>query len=131
MEKQPKYRVLSLFEKTDVLKRLTKGATARDLSIEFGVSVRTIERIRKDKDKIQGYCDVVQKGNGNWKRKKKMNQIEYTNLDKALYEWFVQKRAIGDVISGNILQEKAIELNKDSGKLVDNYYWCFNQKFVF
>lgn len=43
--------------------------------------------------------------------KKRCTGVENSPLEQALYEWFLQKKSIGESVTGTMLQEKAVELN--------------------
>lgn len=44
-----------------------------------------------------------------------MTALKLKELDSALYKWFVQQRDIGNPVTGAVLQEKALNLNRQLG----------------
>ncbi|PRD32087.1 UNVERIFIED_CONTAM: Jerky-like protein [Trichonephila clavipes] len=53
------------------------------------------------------------------KNRKTTREANNVLLDHALYLWFTQRRSKGDLISGPLLREKALELNDKLGGLAD------------
>ena len=85
--------------------RLEKGEKGTNLSAEYNVSKQQISDIRKNKEKIIKFADILETSEG--LKRKSLKVAHDEQLDKALYAWFIQQRTSGTPISGPLLQEKA------------------------
>nr|XP_012140925.1 PREDICTED: jerky protein homolog-like [Megachile rotundata] len=107
--------VLSLDEKCDILRRLKTGETGTALSQKYNIGKSTISAIKSNEDKILKY-QANMLVNGNYgSNKKSMSTAENDHLESAVFLWFLQQRTIGTPITGPILCEKALQLNKKIG----------------
>lgn len=105
-----KHSACTLQEKLEVLKRLDKGETATKLAVEFGVGKATISDWKKNRSKIEQFCTATSEKTLE-QRCNSTNSI-YEKLDEATFLWFTQERQKGVPISGPLIQEKALQLNK-------------------
>ncbi|XP_045153483.1 CENP-B homolog protein 2-like [Echinops telfairi] len=103
-----KVRNLSLKEKLDVVKMITEEKkTVKEAVIKFKCGKSQIYSIIKEKDKIiQKYMSSA---NINVKKGRDGN---YAEINKSVFEWFLQASAQNIPISGPILQAKAKEMAK-------------------
>ena len=85
--------------------RLEKGEKGTNLSAEYNVSKQQISDIRKNKEKIMKFADILETSEG--LKRKSLKVAHNEQLDKALYAWFIQQRTSGTPTSGPLLQEKA------------------------
>ena len=85
--------------------RLEKGEKGTNLSAEDNVSKQQISDIRKNKEKIMKFADILETSEG--LKRKSLKFAHDEQLDKALYAWFIQQRTSGTPTSGPLLQEKA------------------------
>ncbi|XP_039627277.1 jerky protein homolog-like [Polypterus senegalus] len=108
--KQRKHNSCTLKEKLEVLKRLDKGESATQLSKEFGVGKATISDWKKNRGKIEQFCATTSEKT--IEKRSKTTVSSYEKLDEALFLWFTQERQKGIPITGPLIQEKALQLNK-------------------
>lgn len=106
--------VLSLKDKINIIESLKKGETGCKLANKYGVGTSTISDIKKNTDSILSYTCKLDSEDGS-KHRKTMTKPKHELLEDALYCWFLQKRSTGQPISGPLLCEKALELNKKLG----------------
>ncbi|XP_018368099.1 PREDICTED: jerky protein homolog-like [Trachymyrmex cornetzi] len=105
---------LSIDDRLTILKRLNSGEKATRLAEEYNISNGSILRIKKSGEELQRKRDILQmthKNDDSWKSKKRCTNIEGSKLEQSLYNWFLQKRSIGDPVTGPMLKEKALEFN--------------------
>lgn len=114
MSAKRKRVVLSLSDKLKIVDRLKKGASGSSLAREFGVGNSTITDIKKNSESIIKFACVLDSEEGSLHRKT-MKMAENQDLDTAVYTWFVQVRSQGQPISGPLICEKALEMNKKLG----------------
>ena len=110
MATKRKHRSCTLKEKLEVLKRLDKGESATKLASEFGVGNATISDWKKNRVKIDQFCTSTSDKVIENRHTSKVS--EFTKIDDAVYAWFLQERLRGTPISGPMIQEKAIHMNK-------------------
>lgn len=107
--------VLSLVDKTEIIKRLRNGETATKIALDYGIGRTTVNDIKKHQDKIEHHVSQMESVDGATKKRKTMKLAANEDLDSALYQWFVQNRTSGVPISGPLICAKAIELNAKLG----------------
>ncbi len=124
--------VLSIKEKVEILKLLDKCVSCTVVAEKYGIGRSTVADIKKNKEKIlQFKSEMVDMG---VKRAVKAMKIgEDKQLDQAVYLWFKQKRMEGVPVSGGIIREKAIELNRklhgeSTFKASEGWKWRFCQR---
>ncbi|XP_028649015.2 jerky protein homolog-like [Erpetoichthys calabaricus] len=110
MASKRKHKSCTLKEKLEVLKRLHKGESATQLSKEFGVGKATISDWKKNRGKIEQFCTTTSEKT--IEKRSKTTVSSYEKLDEALFLWFTQARQKGIPITGPLIQEKALQLNK-------------------
>lgn len=98
--------VLSIKDKLEIINKLEQGSSTKELSVTYGVGETTVRDIRKTKDKIIKFASSSDSSSGHAKRKT-MKTSTYEALDKAMLEWFSQKRAEGIQVSGIICAKQA------------------------
>ncbi|KAL0871135.1 hypothetical protein ABMA27_004918 [Loxostege sticticalis] len=106
--------VISVSDKYDIIKRLEEGETAPKLAKEYNISKTTIHDIRNNKTKIINFIAQLKSTEGSTSRKSMKPPMDI-DLDNALYTWFTEKRSQRYYITGPILREMAIELNRVLG----------------
>lgn len=103
--------VLSIKEKVEILKLLDNKISYTLIAEKYGIGRSTVSDIKKNKKKILEYRgELVERG-----VKKTVKAIKYgedQRLDQAVYMWFKQKQMEGVPVSGGMLREKALELNR-------------------
>ncbi|GFY09169.1 jerky protein homolog-like [Trichonephila clavipes] len=93
-----------------VLKCLDKGEGVTKLATEFNVGKAIICDWRKNRRKLEQYC--ANSSGETLENRQTAKQSLYDKVDNALHIWFTQERQRGTPLSGPIIQEKAIQLNK-------------------
>ncbi|GFU06603.1 jerky protein homolog-like [Trichonephila clavipes] len=110
MASKRKHSTLTLKDKLEVLKRLDKGEGVTKLATEFNVGKAIICDWRKNRRKLEQYC--ANSSGETLENRQTAKQSLYDKVDNALHIWFTQERQRGIPLSGPIIQEKAIQLNK-------------------
>lgn len=113
MASKRKKVVVSMEKKLEALNRIDKGEMLKKISEEFGVGTSTVSDWKKNRKEIEDFCfKMISKDSleGRGTIKKAKNE----QLDDALFIWFSEQRERGMPLSGPILQEKALLLNKST-----------------
>lgn len=118
MASKRKRIVLSVSDKLKIIDQLKNGASGSSLAREYGVGQATISDIKKNSDAITKFASLLDSEDGSLHRKT-MKMAENQNLDTAVYTWFMQVRCQGQPISGPLICEKALEMNKKLGGNAD------------
>lgn len=108
LPKKRKRVVLSVKDKNDIVQRLNNGESVSTLSREYNVGMSTIYDVKKNSAAILNYL-LMDKGCA---RRKSMKKPANIQLENALLTWIAEKRRIGEPVTGPVLCEKALELNK-------------------
>lgn len=103
---KPSRNSLTLEEKIKIVYQISSGISNADVCRKFGLSSSTVSTIWKNRDKIRGTL------NSNISKLKRIRRPVNNEVDRALLEWFKQKRSQNIPISGSILQQKAEEFSK-------------------
>lgn len=83
--------------------------TVNELADEYNIHPTTVRRIRGIGMTVTHLADQgVQ-----MRKKKKLRRPANEDLEKRLYVWFLERRALGDVITDSLIKKKALELNKE------------------
>ena len=108
MDSKRKHVVLSIEEKKTIIERLNKGETASMLAREYNLGRSTITDIKKKAPQIITFMnDLLASDN----HRKSMKPPKSTQLEDAVYLWFMQRRGKGAPVSGPLVCEKALILN--------------------
>lgn len=107
------YKPMDLPLKYEILQRLRKGESASKLSDIYKIPRTTVNDIKKNGDKIENFMAKMEVTDGDVQVTKRirLTHAANTQLDDALYLWFVQQRSLGVPLSGPILMQKALEMN--------------------
>nr|XP_031844871.1 tigger transposable element-derived protein 2-like [Nomia melanderi] len=105
-ERNSSYIVLSLQQRLEVLRKLEYAVPISQLATEYGVSVATIHRIKKNGVQLQ------QNSETSGKIRKRMRKPVLHELDDRLYAWYLQQRAVCDRVTDAQFHKRALELNK-------------------
>ncbi|KAJ8950461.1 hypothetical protein NQ318_010339 [Aromia moschata] len=110
-------------QKLQVIEDFKNGMKNKDLSEKYKVHHSAISRIVYNKDKILEHKETIEKYGAN------KNVLRYSSVHDSLFEkctflWFCQKRALGEPVTGRVLQAKAKQfhasLNVDSNFSASN-----------
>lgn len=107
-----KHIALSVMQKVEIVQKMESGATPRFIADTYGIAVRTVYDIRKNKEKILKFYSQSYSNVGMQKRKS-LHAAKSSELDAVLFEWFKQRRSDGVPISGPILKEKARQIHAE------------------
>lgn len=118
MAEKRKKTVITIEDKLRALKRLDAGETAKKIASEMGVGTSTVSDWKKSREKIEKWCSNQAFSSG-IKKCKMMKTAVNDKVNEALFLWFTQCRAKGLPVSGPILQEKALQFNKEIGSETD------------
>ncbi|GLV36491.1 cag [Carabus blaptoides fortunei] len=108
LPKKRKRVVLSVKDKNDIVQRLNNGESVSTLSREYNVGMSTIYDVKKNSTAIINYL-LRDKG---CERRKSMKKPANVHLETALLTWIAEKRQTGAPVTGSVLCEKALQLNK-------------------
>lgn len=109
-----KYRRISLVDKLKIIERIKNGERQSIVANEYGVSNSAISHIMKIKDKVVEYTNLLEEYSGN-KGKTRVCRQENSELEKLLYKWFEEQRALGNAVTGPLIQKTAMEINQQIG----------------
>ena len=104
-----KRSVITLEKKLELISELEKGQSFRLVSQHYNIPKSTLADIWKKRDKISHHVsgseipDVA-------KKRRVVKEPQFEKIDEACYMWFAQQRAKGALVSGPLLQEKALAL---------------------
>lgn len=100
---------MNIGDRVTLLNRLEKGEKASNLAREYNITPGAISKLKKAKEHIQRQYSIILENRGSTSKIK--FTVEDNHLERSLYEWFIEKRNMGDTITGSMLQKKAVELN--------------------
>ena len=80
--------------------------------MHYNIGKATVSAIKKQKEAILQHAAKLDTEDGS-KRRKTMKGPSNTALEYALFTWFMQKRSLGQPISGPPLCEKALLFNQE------------------
>ncbi|XP_041045228.1 tigger transposable element-derived protein 2-like [Carcharodon carcharias] len=107
-----KHVTLTISEKVEIIKKLDKGASVKNLCEVYGVGLSTIYDIRKQREKLFKFCAESDTVEGISERRT-LHSAKSADHDNVLYEWFRQRRSEGLPVSGAMLMEKAKQFHTE------------------
>ncbi|GFU45420.1 uncharacterized protein TNCV_3625491 [Trichonephila clavipes] len=111
MASKRKHSTLTLKDKLEVIKRLDKGEGVTKNWLQSLMLAKLQFVIgEKNRRKLEQYC--ANSSGETLENRQTAKQSLYDKVDNALHIWFTQERQRGTPLSGPIIQEKAIQLNK-------------------
>ena len=87
--------VLTIAEKLKICQLVRGGRTLQSLADEYGVGKSTVHDIVKNEEKLQAFQKEIRDGDC-IKKRKTAKRADLSELDKAVYLWFVQQRCKGE-----------------------------------
>ncbi|XP_050498761.1 tigger transposable element-derived protein 2-like [Diabrotica virgifera virgifera] len=103
--------VVTMEKKLEALGRIDKGESLKTVAASYGVGTSTVSDWKKNRTKIEEFCfKLITKDSLD--NRCKTNKAKNETLDDALYVWFCAERERGLPVSGPIIQETALKLNK-------------------
>lgn len=104
--------VVTMEKRLEALGRIDKGESIKSIASYYGVGTSTVSDWKKNRKNIEDFCyKMISKDSldNRCKAKKAKNET----LDEALFVWFCAERGRGLPLSGPIIQQKALSLNKN------------------
>lgn len=100
---KPKQVRLKLEQKVEILKKLENGVHGNRLAADYGISKVAISKIKKKRSEIlEAVSNTLESG-----KRKTLHKPEYCELEKCLYEWFLNQRHRSCSVSGPMLKARA------------------------
>ena len=106
MSQKRKRVVLSIQDKLELIKKIGKGATRNQMSLQYGIGECTVWDILKQKEKLMQFA-ASSDSSSSMKKRKSMKSSTVEELDAALLRWVSQVRSEGTPVSGPIAAAKA------------------------
>lgn len=100
---------LSISEKAEILSKLSRGVSVKMLTEQYGVNKSTITRIKQSERCLKDFLANTESGPG---KRQTLRSAELPKMEKALFGWFMEKRANNVPISTDILCAKAKSLHE-------------------
>ncbi|XP_020294918.1 jerky protein homolog-like [Pseudomyrmex gracilis] len=113
-------------ERLEIIQKLQNGVSVSDLANEYGLSKRCINKYRTNALQIQQLAET-----GNLKEMKRIRTSPVEEINIRLNTWILERRALGDTLTDNILQQKALELHREFGistKFTASHGWLWRFK---
>lgn len=131
MSAKRKHVTLTLEDKCKIIKRLDSGESLGKLASEYGVGKSTVFDIKSKRDKIISHCSRTECGPG---KRQTLRTAENVDVEQALYTWIVQQRAKNNMLSGDIIAEKARHfyremIGNDNFQASSGWVWNFKKRF--
>lgn len=129
-------KVLNFQEKLAIVHSETDNHT---LAKEFGVALRTIQRVKNERETILQAAAAFQSAGNNLKSRKTTRRCEHKEVETATYAWLTRQRERGVLVSGPMLQKRALRYHeelvdpvpfKGSRGWLDSFKKRYNIKFV-
>ncbi|XP_054004077.1 jerky protein homolog-like [Hylaeus anthracinus] len=119
---------LSLEQRLDILRQLEDRVPQNQLAKNYGISVVTIHRIKKNAEKIRRQSQTP-----GTEGKKRFRRPVLVELDARLFTWYQGRRALEETVTNALLQEKAMKLNEEFGgpsnfSASNGWIWRFKQR---
>lgn len=114
MAPKRKRNVISIYNKLELIQKRKKGQSLQQLADNYGIGTSTVSDIIKSASKLEKFTESIESEQGT-KQRKSMKRADNINLENIIYEWFIQKRSLGEPISGPILMAKAADINTKIG----------------
>ena len=127
-----KRKAWSVSDKLSAVDRVRRGESQAKISRDIGVSESTLRGWLKDELKLREFVHSVDETDG--LARKRARTAKDTDLDTALYTWFVQQQANGVPLSGPIVCAQAekfdrqINGNDSTFKASTGWLWRFNKR---
>lgn len=96
----------------EILQKLEECLSINDLAIKYGISQKTIRRYKQQSTSIRELSENPMRA-----QSKRQRASSYEDMEVRLYEWFLARRALGDIVPNALLRKKAKELENELGSL--------------
>lgn len=104
--------VLTIEQKANIIMRLRRGETMKNIMEEFKIGKSTVYDLKRDADKILHFAAESDSMAGPSHRRT-MKKSQLNDLDEAVYQWFTQRKAEGLPVSGPLITEKAMQMYRN------------------
>ena len=112
MDTSKKRKKLSLEEKISVIEAVNKGSSQRSVAKLFEVSKTQVQHIIATKDEL--LLEYQESTNSNAPKPKRHRKTNNEEINEATLNWYHERKANGLPLSGSMLQEKALEVARQS-----------------
>lgn len=112
MAANKKRKKLSIEEKISVIEAVNKGSSQRSVAKLFDVSKTQVQHIIATKDEL--LLEYQESMNSNTPKPKRHRKTNNEEINEATLNWFYERKAKNLPLSGSMLQEKALELARQS-----------------
>lgn len=106
MSNRKKRNMLPIKDKMDIIKMLDNGESMANIALQYGIGRSTVYDIKLNRTKIMANVHNISE------KRKTLKFGRHPELDSALYNWFLEQRAMDVVINGDHLKDKAMEISK-------------------
>ena len=106
-----KRKAYTVAEKLKAVDRVKKGEAKTKVGRDIGAPESTVRRWVREEDKLRQFIDNIEHDEG--LARKKARTAKDSDLDQAVYTWFVQRRHEGVPISGPLLRAQAEKFNRE------------------
>ena len=100
-----KRKVLTLKDRIHVIEKVEKGKSCRCVAVEMSVGKTQVQSIVRDRKSIRQQWETCRSGP---KQKYQSRKVQYDDIDRAVWEWFVEARSRNIPVSGRLIQERAL-----------------------
>ena len=98
---------LTVGQKRTVISSLAEGTPVKEIADKYGISTRQVYDIRRQKQRLARTARTVEE-DGIMQSRKKQRRPVYSQVDDAVYRWFVEQRSQRVPISGPMICAKAL-----------------------
>lgn len=100
---------LTLQDKIDIIKRLEDGEKGKDICKIYNIGNSTISKIKRNKSGIEKFSQNSIRQAKNIQR---MRKAYFPEVERLLYDWFLEQRIHNAIITNDILILKATEFHQ-------------------
>ena len=122
---------LSLIEKLEVIKRIDSNIPYSKISQEFNIAKGTVNKIKRSRDDIMESVEAS-KTSGIEIMKRTRFSKDGKLLDSQLMNWISETQERGELVSGKMVQEKALEFATENNflsfKASNGWLQCFQRR---
>ena len=98
-----KLKVLTLEDRIRVTEKVEQGKSCRCVAVEMGVGKTQVQSIVRDRKSIRRQWQTCWSGS---KQKYQGRKVQYDDIDRAGWDWFVEARLRKIAISGRLYKKE-------------------------
>ncbi|KAG8198584.1 hypothetical protein JTE90_026482 [Oedothorax gibbosus] len=102
-------RVVSIETKLEAIQRIDNGESIKKVAEDLGVGTVTVGNWKRKRSELEKWC--AEKANCS-NLPKTMKKCDFEKTSESLFLWFTQLREKGSLLSGSMLQAKALDIHK-------------------